>query len=104
TPGGTAWKTVSDLLGNRQYEPEATAQLQLPSNIDGGAFYSAEDEDHIYVLWAKTNGASETAQAAYSFPASLNINAATQFDWQNKQSSVSNTVRLTGSPVFIVRN
>lgn len=104
TPGGTAWKTVSDLLGNRQYDPEATAQLQLPSNIDGGAFYSAEDKDHIYVLWAKTNGASETAQAAYSFPASLNINAATQFDWQNKQSSVSNTVRLTGSPVFIVRN
>ena len=101
TPGGIAWRTVSSLLGTRQYDPAATADLQLPPDIDGGAFYSADDKDHIYVLWAKTSGTSETATAKYSFPASLNIKTATQFSWEKKQTSVSGTIPLTGSPVFI---
>lgn len=101
TPGGIAWRTVSTLLRTRQYDPAATAALQLPSTIDGGAFYSAEEGDHIYVLWAKTGGASETATAQYSFPASVAVKTATQFNWENKQSTVTGTVSLTGSPVFI---
>ncbi|WP_353184086.1 hypothetical protein [Parapedobacter lycopersici] len=101
TPGGIAWRTVSGLLGSRQYDPAATAALQLPSNVDGGAFYGAADDDYLYVLWAKTSNASETAAAQYSFPASLAIKTATQSDWENKQTRVTNTISLTGSPVFI---
>ena len=101
TPGGIAWRTVSNLLRTRQYDRATTAELQLPPNIDGGAFYSAGDKNYVYVLWAKTNGTSETAMAEYSFPASFNIKTATQFDWENKQTSVSGTISLTGSPVFI---
>lgn len=101
TPGGIAWRTVSSLLSTRQYDPTATANLQLPSTIDGGAFYSADEKNYVYVLWAKTNGASETATAQYTFPASLNIKTAAQFDWENKQTSVTGTIPLTGSPVFI---
>ncbi|MFC3198055.1 hypothetical protein ACFOET_10585 [Parapedobacter deserti] len=101
TPGGIAWRTVSTLLRTRQYDPAATARLQLPPTVDGGAFYAADDNDYIYVLWAKTSGASETASVQYSFPASLNIKTATQFNWESKQTSVAGTIPLSGSPVFI---
>lgn len=101
TPGGIAWRTVSNLLGTRHYDPVATAALQLPSTIDGGAFYAADDDDYIYVLWAKTSGTSETATAQYTFPVSLTIKTATQFNWESKQTSVTRTIPLTGSPVFI---
>jgi len=101
TPGGIAWRTVSRLLKTRRYDPAATTLLKLPPNIDGGAFYDAEAKDYVYVLWAKTSGASETATAQYNFPSSLAIKTATQFDWENKSSSVTGTVSLTGSPVFI---
>jgi len=102
TPGGVAWRTVSHLLGARQYDPAATTKLKLPSHIDGGAFYSVDDKDYCYVLWAKTGGTSETATAEYNFPASFQIKTATQFDWENKQTQVSGTIKLTGAPVFIV--
>ena len=101
TPGGIAWRTVSNLLKNRQYDAATTAQLKLPSNIDGGAFYSSASGDYMYVLWAKTSGASETVSAQYSFPASFNIKTLTQIDWENKDTKVTNTISLTGSPVFI---
>lgn len=101
TPGGVAWRTVSRLLSTRQYDPAATASLKLPSSIDGGAFYSTEDQDYIYVLWAKTKGASETATAEYTFPTSFQIETAARFNWENKQTSVSGAIKLTGSPVFI---
>ncbi len=101
TPGGIAWRTVSSLLGNRHYDPVATAALQLPATVDGGAFYATDDKDYIYVLWAKTSGTSEASSAPYTFPASFSINAATQFDWGKKQTSVTGNIQLTGSPVFI---
>lgn len=101
TPGGIAWRTVSMLLKTRQYDPAATAALQLPTTVDGGAFYDAEAEDYIYVLWAKTSGTSETASVQYTFPASFGIETAAQFNWENKPSSVTGTLSLTSSPVFI---
>ncbi|MBK1438451.1 hypothetical protein JHJ32_00500 [Parapedobacter sp. ISTM3] len=101
TSGGIAWRTVSGLLRTRQYDPAATAMLQLPGHIDGAAFYGADDESYVYVLWAKTSEASETASAQYSFPASLKMTTATQFDWDNQQTRVTSTLALTGSPVFI---
>jgi hypothetical protein len=101
TPGGIAWRTVSNLLKNRRYDAATTAQLKLPSNIDGRVFYSAANSDYVCVLWAKTSGASETASAQYSFPAWFNIKTLTQINWENKQTKVTNTIRLTGSPVFI---
>lgn len=101
TPGGVAWRTVSQQLGARQYDPAATARLQLPANVGGGAFYSMSDKDYVYVLWAKANGASEQAAATYQFPASFSISQARHFDWENKPSSVTGTIKLSASPVFI---
>ena len=101
TAGGVAWRTVSTLLANRVYDPNETANLKLPGTVDGGAFYSTSQKDYVYVLWAKTNGASEDAKAEYRFPASLNINTAKQWDWENMESHISGTLSLTAAPVFI---
>lgn len=101
TPGGIAWRTVSHLLGTRQYDPAATEALQLPANVDGGAFYSTDDKDYIYVLWAKTSGFDENTTAKYTFPAALGVKKATQTSWENKESEATGSIQLTGSPVFI---
>lgn len=101
TPGGVAWRTVSQLLRNSQYDAAATAALKLPDDVDGGAFYDSDRKRHSYVLWAKTGGTAETASARYTFPSELGIKEAALFDWQHKQSAVSGTVELTGTPVFI---
>ena len=103
TPGGIAWRTVSHLLGSRQYDPIRTEALELPSTVNGGAFYNAADKSYVYVLWAKTSGASETASVTYHFPASFNVKAATQRSWENQELPFSGgSLSLTGAPVFIM--
>ena len=103
---GIAWRTTSRLLGNRKYDENETARLNLPSGIDGGAFYSADDHDYMYVLWAKTTkDLSEEASVSYSFPASMNVKQITSFAWNQKETIMNGThLILTGSPVFIKTN
>lgn len=97
----TAYKTMSDLLKDRTYNKEATNALQLPANIDGAAFYSSVKKDNIYVLWAKTDGNSESSSATYTFPAALKIQSATIYSWDRKSNTITSSLNLTGSPVFV---
>ena len=99
----TGWRTTSRLLSNRRYDEQETQRLHLPGGIDGGAFHSSSANDYVYVLWAKTTSdRSENASASYSFPASMNVNGMTTFDWRETQAVVNgNTVTLTGTPLFI---
>ncbi|PST81815.1 hypothetical protein C7T94_18275 [Pedobacter yulinensis] len=101
TPGGTAWRTVSRLLGGRKYDAAATAALQLPDNADGAAFYSATQQNHLYVLWARTSGSSEHATVSYRFPAAMNVRSAKQINWEQAKTEFTGTLTLTGAPVFI---
>ncbi|MFT3902605.1 MAG: hypothetical protein QM727_05500 [Niabella sp.] len=101
-PSGVSWRTASRLLGNRHYDKAKTDAMQLPSTVDGAAFYSTSDKNYIYVLWAKSSGNSESASASYSFPASFNITSTTQYSWEEVKSQAnSNNFKLTGSPIFI---
>ena len=102
-PGATAWRTASTLLRERRFDKAKTASLQLPSNVDGGAFYSEKDRNHIYVLWAKQTGDNtESGQATYNFPAAMEAQSMTIYSWEQKQSGSSgNRINLTGSPVFV---
>ena len=103
---GIAWRTASRLLGDRKYNEDETARLNLPPQIDGGAFYSAIYRDYVYVLWAKTTkDLSEEVSAAYSFPQSINVKEMTSIAWNQQETTINgNTVQLTGSPVFIKIN
>ena len=100
---GTAWRTTSKILGKRKYDKIETARLNLSFQIDGGAFYSDETNDYIYVLWAKTTkDFSEDASASYSFPETMNVTDLTFIAWDESETDISgNTVKLSGSPVYI---
>lgn len=97
----TAWKNMSGLLKNRVYSSAATDALMLPANVEGGAFYSPQEKNYIYVLWAKLAGNNESATAKYSFPASLKIQSVTVYSWDQQSWQSSSTLNLSGSPVFI---
>ena len=110
-PGGTlrindsgiGWRTTSRKLHERKYDAAETSKLSLPTGIEGAAFYSTKSKNYVYVLWAKISGdLSETASANYTFPASFGVSRLTVTTWNEQQSTInSNTIALTGSPVFV---
>lgn len=104
---GIAYKTISDLLFDLKYDPEQTAAMQLPFNIDGGAFQD-EDGTYMYVLWAKTEtDQSEEAEALYTFPNSFGLEAMALRRWDYSESKVSipvgtSNIELNAAPVFLL--
>ncbi|MCL2011221.1 MAG: hypothetical protein FWG75_00295 [Cystobacterineae bacterium] len=100
---GIGWRTTSKWLGQRKYDENETQRLALPSNIEGGAFYSEDSDDYVYVLWAKTTAdLSEEASASYRFPASMNVKEITSTHWTENQTLVAgNSLHLSGTPLFI---
>lgn len=114
TAGGIGLKTMSDILSGYWYDAGKTSQLQLPSNVKGGAFSNAAGET-TYMLWARTfRDRSEDAAATYTFPPSVpwtSNSSATLLkkEWNhfvtNQSSTVSfNNVQLNGNPAFYTLN
>ncbi|WP_276480498.1 T9SS type A sorting domain-containing protein [Paraflavitalea pollutisoli] len=104
---GKAFKTIANLLYKARYDAAKTTAMNLPSNIEGGAFRDTLGK-YIYVLWAKTNtDFSETANATYSFPAAMNVTPELdlrRFDWSVTQtvSRIAPTnIALTSSPIYL---
>jgi Secretion system C-terminal sorting domain len=106
TSGGVALTTATSQLFNKTYNAAKTAAMNLPANLDGGAFLDASG-NYTYVLWAKTTiDRSETATGTYSFPASFNIISMVRREWDNAVTNTSTTVNtqnlpLTGAPIFL---
>lgn len=102
---GIAMKTVSDQLYGKTYDAARSSMLNLPSNVDGGAFRAA-DGSYTYVLWAKTaTDLSEVSAATYSFPATVVTASLNRVEWDYSQTAQASTVpgtniQLTGSPSF----
>lgn len=103
---GIGYKTTSDLLLNKTYDPAQTTALNLPANIGGGAFKDASG-NYTYVLWARTNtDMSENASATYSFPAGLVSAQLNKREWNFSTTGTvtpvsSTNIALTGAPVFL---
>ena len=68
SPQGQAYAWLKGWLPNTAADPGALAKLELPEGVRGAAFL-ADDERHLYVLWAHTT-TDETATATFSLPAS----------------------------------
>lgn len=103
---GIAYKTVSDILFGTRYDAEKTAAMNLPNDVEGGAFID-DLGNYTYALWAKTTlDKSEAASATYSFPNSSNSSELTAFPWnysydETQQFTTStNSIELTGAPLF----
>ncbi len=103
---GVAYKTTSDLLYCTSYDAAATAALNLPDSIDGGAFVDGNGK-YTYVLWAKTTiDQTETASASYSFPLALNLNQLYQKNWDYSSTGINplvnaDDIQLSGAPIFL---
>lgn len=109
TGEGIAYKTMSDLIFGSTYDEVRTAQLNMPTEIDGGAFLDT-DGNFTYIMWAKTTvDMSEVENATYSFPSGLNINYLEARNWeysntfQSSQVDPSN-VALTAEPTFFTES
>lgn len=105
TEAGIAYKTTSDLLGGKRYDAARTAALNLPSNVDGGAF-RADDGTYVYVLWGKTTiDRSEYAETYYTFPfeemSQVVVRQWNYSDSRDIQTIQGRGLTLTGAPVFI---
>ena len=106
TEEGIACQTTTHFLWEKEYDATATALLNLPNNVRGGAFKSISGE-HVYVLWAATEtDMSEVATASFSFPTSLNFESVQIHAWDYKLTNnitnvMPSNISLTGAPVFI---
>ena len=104
---GIAWRTMTSLIGDYRYNATQTAILNLPSTVEGAAFYSDKVKDYIYVLWAKTSekDMSEDASVEYTFPAAIGANNIFYKQWDNNKFSVTGSrITLKGDPFFIKVN
>ncbi|GAB3581449.1 PA14 domain-containing protein [Hymenobacter daeguensis] len=103
-PAGKAFATTSLLLYDYKYDAARTAALNLPANLDGGAF--SKNGDYVYVLWAKALVDNlEQATGTYSFPASLNMSNVNRYEWNYAQTGTKVSIpsaglALTETPSF----
>jgi hypothetical protein len=89
---GVGYKTTSMLLYGYVYDAARTAEMNLPADVEGGAFN--KDGNYIYVLWAKNpNDATEDFSASYSFPSSWSSSIAQRMEW-----NYSSTGAVVGQP------
>jgi len=108
-PAAIGFKTTADFITETTYDPAKTAALNLSQDVKGYAFRK-QNGTYLYVLWAKTLvDNSETASKNYSFPAALNIESLTRYNWHYSNTFQSfstdpNNIQLTGSPSFFVEN
>ncbi len=106
-PEGIAYKTCSDLLFEKRYDPVRTSALNLPPEIDGGAFLDATTGLYTYCLWAKTTtDLSEAASEVYSFPLAWNFGNLERRVWDYSQNGFMSMVPAQGigldaRPIFL---
>lgn len=100
---GLAWQTMVKLMSKRKYDATETQALDLPEAIQGGAFYSPEEDTYMYALWAKTTkDLDESEHVEYMFPESMKVHSIEFTKWDGTMEIIAgNKIPLTGSPVFI---
>ena len=109
TDEGLAYKTIVSQLKGLVFDAGLTSSLNLPSTTGGGVFSGIQNgrQAQKICLWAKTTtDQSEVASASISIPSSLG-NSFKQYAWNVGSDTTtynritSNTLMLTGAPVFL---
>ncbi len=107
TNEGIAFTTTNHFINGTTFDESQSAAMNLPTNVDGAAFFDPQNNNYKYVVWAKTTGdLSENASATYSFPASFGLASLTKFEWDFSESNYANTISpddiaLTGRPILL---
>ncbi|MEM6965580.1 MAG: lectin-like protein, partial [Bacteroidota bacterium] len=106
---GIGYKTTTDMLFEKEYDAAKTTEMNIPANMNGGAFKNSLGQ-YTYVLWAKTTvDQSEFASASYTFPASMNIGNLDRMNWDFGYTGItsnvtSQNIQLDASPTFFIPN
>lgn len=104
TDFGIGYKTTSRLLSGYTYDAVKTLDMNLPANVEGGAFVN--NDSYVFVLWAKDpNDQTENYSATYSFPLSWNLYLAQRMEWNysvtnSSSQQSSQAITLTSAPSF----
>ena len=110
TPTGIAYHSVSKILYGYNFDAVETQKLNLPKEVDGAAFKHPKTTAIIYCLWAKTQADnSEIATAYYTFPTPLSITGFSVKYWDyaktlKVEKMTTKNIKLTGSPIFVLKN
>lgn len=106
---GIALRTASQLLFGRSYDAAKTTQMNMPNTVNGAAFKD-ENNEYVYVLWAKTDtDKSEANTATYSFPTNWNMNDLYRRAWDFGETEETTNIEatniaLTAAPIFLTEN
>lgn len=105
---GVAYKTTSDLLGEKRFDHHFWERMDLPAGVRGGVF-TDEAGVHTFVLWAATTkDNSEEALQVLNLKQVTGINEFVLKRWDyalTKDSSLvkGDQIPLTGEPVFLTK-
>lgn len=103
---GIAYKTMSDLLGDKHFDHEKYNQLELPEGVRGGAFKNT-DGKRTYVFWAETKSDnSELAHLVIDFKRILGTRRLEVREWDfsrtgDVKTDSGSNLSITGTPIFL---
>ncbi|MEM6966019.1 MAG: T9SS type A sorting domain-containing protein [Bacteroidota bacterium] len=106
-PSGIGCRTTTKMLWGSKYDATLTAALNLPPTIRGGAFVNDQQQDTLFVLWAKTaTDQSENASAVFSFPTAFKYDVVEKRAWDFSETAAvalmnPSEILLDGTPVFL---
>jgi hypothetical protein len=106
TQTGVAYKTYADLLRGANYSGSTSRMLDLPSGVDGVGFRQPNGT-LAFMLWAVTDqDGNEFPSEDYQVPSAI-LNGdyvVAEWDYESTKStrSLSSTLALSGSPIFLV--
>ncbi|MEZ4949264.1 MAG: T9SS type A sorting domain-containing protein [Saprospiraceae bacterium] len=107
TDAGLGMQTMIGFLKGRTYDPDLTEQMNLPEEMDGGAFVK-NGEKPLFVIWAKTfRDSSEQGEWFYDFPSGFEIKDLLCYEWDfnhtgNIQLLYPENVHTPSSPIFLI--
>lgn len=103
---GIAYRTCSEILYGKRFDPSAFDALKLPTGINGGVFRNDIGEI-VYVIWAETTqDQSEEARATLNLTKSTGVRKFVQKYWHSSETKDSmlvegKQINLTGAPIFL---
>ena len=103
---GIGCRTMTQLIGDAEYDADLTALLDLPEEVNGGAFHVGGGE-YVYALWAATQtDQSEVASYVYTFPQIVSEGGMNIKEWDYSVTGVEETlygesIELSGDIKFI---
>ena len=103
---GIGCRTLTQLIGHGTYDSDLTALLELPEEVNGGAFNLGGGQ-YRYVLWAATqDDQSEVASYEYTFPELVSEGGILVKEWDysvtnEEETILGESVLLSGDLKFI---